>query len=249
MILLAESDFGSQISGIFMGFNVDNMGIVDEREATVFGDSHRGITRVEELLGGSRGLLEVGKSGANSAATALSDVLMEEITIDISDVHIVPSDSVREMYENTDHDVIVSLMELDGEAGCDILLALEEGEAKEIAAVMAFLDSTNELDKETQDSALTELGNIVIGCFISSLADSVGISMLPAPPELIYEKFDVVLDRFIMKRTKDADFSVIFKTIFKRGEKAVDGALVVFVSKKFIDILSSTRSSANTSKS
>ena len=228
-----------------MSFNTDSMSFVDEKEAAVLGDSHRGVTRVEELLGGNRGLLEVGKSGANSAATALSDILMEEITIDISNVHIVPSDSVREMYENTDRNVIVSLMELDGEAGCDILLALEEGEAKEIATVMAFLDSPDELDKETQDGALTELGNIVIGCFISSLADSVGVSMRPTPPELIYEKFDAVLDRFIMKRIHDDDFSVIFKTLFKRGEKAVDGALVVFVSKKLINILSSTCSSAN----
>jgi chemotaxis protein CheC len=228
-----------------MSFNTDSMSFVDEQEAAVFGGSYSGVTHVEELLGGNRGLLNVGKSGANSAATALSDVLMEEITIDVSDVHIVPSDSVREMYENTDRDVIVSLMELEGEAGCDVLLALVESEAKEIAAVMAFLDSSDELDKETQDGALTELGNIVIGCFISSLADSVGVSMLPTPPELIYEKFDAVLDRFIVKRTQNDDFSVIFKTLFKRGEKAVDGALVVFVSKELIGVLSNACSSAN----
>lgn len=103
---------------------------------------------------------------------------------------------------------------------------------------MAWADSPDELDAETRNGALAELGNIVIGCFISSLADSAGVGLLPTPPELIEDNLETILNRFMVKRTQDVDFSVLFKTSFKRGEQTVNGALIAFVSDELIKILS-----------
>jgi len=221
-----------------MSMDVEKVSPAETMSADGFDGPSGPLPSIEEFLESNDGLLEVGRAGAGSAANALSEVLMEEITIDVSEAHIIPSERVHEMYVDTGHDVIVSLMEMGGQAGCDILLSFEESEAKEIAAVMAWADSPDELDTETRNGALAELGNIVIGCFISSLADSVGVGMLPTPPELIEDNLEAILNRFIVKRTQDADFSVLFKTSFKRGEQTVNGALIAFVSDELIKILS-----------
>ena len=218
-----------------MGTDSDDVVVHELQNVEFVGEVREGTLGTGEFPGSHEALLDVGRASADSAASALSEVLMEEITIDVSEVHVIPLDRIQEMYENTDHQVIVSLMELKGDAGCDILLAFEEGEAREIAAVMAMEDSPDDMDPEMIDAALTELGNIVMGCFISTLADSVG--MLPAPPELFAGHFEAILDRFIQKQTRDADFSVIFKTSFKRGGQTVNGALIAFESKELIQTL------------
>ena len=221
-----------------MNMEVEEVSSAEAVGTGVFDSSPSSAPTIEELLDSNEGLLEVGRAGAGSAANALSEVLMEEITIDVSEAHIIPSERVHEMYVETDHEVIVSLMEMGGKEGCDILLSFEEKEAKEIAAVMAWADSPDELDAETRNGALAELGNIVIGCFISSLADSAGVGLLPTPPELIEDNLETILTRFMVKRTQDVDFSVLFKTSFKRGEQTVNGALIAFVSDELIKILS-----------
>ena len=160
---------------------------------------------------------------------------MEEITIDVSEVHVIPLDRIQEMYENTDHQVIVSLMELKGDAGCDILLAFEEGEAREIAAVMSMEESPESLEPDVVGEALTELGNIVIGSFIIAIADSLSVMLIPTPPNLTMDFFDSIIDRFLIKQSINTDLSIIFVTTFKRMEKTVNGALIVFAGKEFLN--------------
>jgi chemotaxis protein CheC len=220
-----------------LGTDSDDVVVHGLQNVEFVGEVREGTLGTGEFPGSHEALLDVGRASADSAASALSEVLMEEVTIDVSEVHVIPSDRIQEMYENTDHQVIVSLMELKGDASCDILLAFEESEAREIAAVMAMEDSPDDMDPEMMDAALTELGNIVMGCFISTLADSVGVGMLPAPPELFTGHFEAILNRFIQKQTRDADFSVIFKTSFKRGSQTVNGALIAFESKELIQTL------------
>ncbi len=223
--------------GLVLGTDSDDVVVHGLQNVEFVREVREGTLGTGEFPGSHEALLDVGRASADSAARALSEVLMEEITIDVSEVHVIPLDRIRELYENTDHQVIVSLMELKGDAGCDILLAFEEGEAREIAAVMAMEDSPDDMDPKMIDAALTELGNIVMGCFISTLADSAGVGMLPAPPELFAGHFEAILDRFIQKQTRDADFSVIFKTSFKRGGQTVNGALIAFESKELIQTL------------
>lgn len=180
-------------------------------------------------------LVDIGKSGAHNAAGALSEMLFEEVALDVSDVHILPPRQVQSIYDTPDQATLGIYMELSGEESCDFLLAFEESEGREIAAVMSMEDSPESLEPDVVSEALTELGNIVIGSFINAIADSLSVRLLPTPPNLIMDFFDSIIDRFLIKQSINTDLSIIFVTTFKRMEKIVNGALIVFAGKEFLN--------------
>lgn len=179
-------------------------------------------------------LIEIGKRGAHNAASALSEMLFEEVTLDISDVHILPPQQVQNIYDTPDQATLGIYMELSGESSCDFLLAFEESEGREIAAVMSMEDSPENLEPDVVGEALTELGNIVIGSFINAIADSLSVMLMPTPPNLTMDFFDSIIDRFLIKQSINTDLSIIFVTTFKRMGKTVNGALIVFAGKEFL---------------
>jgi chemotaxis protein CheC len=164
-------------------------------------------------------LVEIGKSGARNAAGALSEMLFEEVALDISDVHILPPQQVQSIYDTPDQATLGIYMELSGEESCDFLLAFEESEGREIAAVMSMEDSPESLEPDVVGEALTELGNIVIGSFINAIADSLSVMLIPTPPNLTMDFFDSIIDKFLIKQSINTDLSIIFVTTFKGWRK------------------------------
>lgn len=90
------------------------------------------------------------------------------------------------------------------------------------------------MEPDVVGEALTELGNIVIGSFINAIADSLSVMLMPTPPNLTMDFFDSIIDRFLIKQSINTDLSIIFVTTFKRMEKTVNGALIVFAGKEFL---------------
>ena len=98
-------------------------------------------------------LLELGSIGAGHAATSLSDVIQQPVTIDLPkilnlQVHLIPS--FYNLHEVPTIGVFLQLME---DNGCDILLMLELSEARKIAAMMTMASSIEELDPSMETSA------------------------------------------------------------------------------------------------
>jgi chemotaxis protein CheC len=127
-------------------------------------------------------------------------------------------------------------MQLRGEADCDILLVLEVEEAKKIASMMAMM-SPEDLDIETENSALEELGNIMIGGFLSAISDFTGVKMVPHPPILVRGLFDAVLDSFLVKQALLTEAALVFDACFRRSSSEVGGGLVVFPSVELQELL------------
>jgi chemotaxis protein CheC len=198
-------------------------------------DGEHESTDLKKMKAYREKLVEIGKSGARNAAGALSEMLFEEVALDISDVHILPPQQVQSIYDTPDQATLGIYMELSGEESCDFLLAFEESEGREIAAVMSMEDSPESLEPDVVGEALTELGNIVIGSFINAIADSLSVMLIPTPPNLTMDFFDSIIDRFLIKQSINTDLSIIFVTTFKRMEKTVNGALIVFAGKEFLN--------------
>jgi len=180
-------------------------------------------------------LIEIGNEGAKYAADALSGMIFEDVTIDVSDVYILPPQQVEGIYDRHDQSTVGVFMELGGEAGCDFLLTFEEGEGREIVTNMSREDSPRAMDRNAVDAALTELGNIVIGAFINAISDDLSLILIPTPPNLIADFFNSIIDRFLIKQSMMTDLSIIFVTTFTRGEREVNGALIIFAGKELLD--------------
>lgn len=181
-------------------------------------------------------LLELGNIGAGNATTALADILNERIVVEVPRLHVSPPHLVPRLFGSRDNMMTVIYMQLRGEADCDILLVLEMKEAKQIAAMMA-MTTAEEMDEDTENSAVAELGNIMIGGFLSAIADFTGIEMIPRPPSLVRGPFESVLDSFLVKQALLTEAALVFDACFRRSSSEVGGTLVVFPSVELQELL------------
>ena len=182
-------------------------------------------------------LLELGSIGAGHATSALSEILHERIEVEVPRLHILPPHLVPKIFGKHDQPTSVVYMELRGEADCDILLLFEMEEAKKIAAMMTMTPSPDDVDPKMEASAIEELGSIMIGAFLSAIADFTGVQMLPMPPQLATGSFDATLDTFLVKQALMAEVALVFDGCFKRSSSEAGGIIVVFPSQKLQEIL------------
>jgi chemotaxis protein CheC len=182
-------------------------------------------------------ILELGSIGAGNAATSLSEVFGEQISMELPKIYTLPPHLVQKFYGLHDVATTAIYMELRGEADCDILLLFEEQEARKIAAMMTMTPSPDDVEPEMEASAIEELGSIMIGAFLSAIADFTGIQLVPMPPQLAEGPFDAILDTFLVKQALMSDVALLFGGCFRRSNSEAGGNIVVFPSMKLQEIL------------
>jgi chemotaxis protein CheC len=182
-------------------------------------------------------LLELGSIGAGHAATSLSDILQQPISIDVPRIHDIKPHLIPQFYNLHDTPTTAIYLQLAEKYGCDILLMFESTEAKKIAAMMTMVSSIEELDPAMETSALQELGNILIGSFLTSISDFVGVGLLPTTPETVTDTFDAILDNFLIKQSMFSDNALIFETRFKRNGEDAKSFLMIFPTQELKDLL------------
>ncbi|MCX8151002.1 MAG: chemotaxis protein CheC [Candidatus Bathyarchaeota archaeon] len=174
-------------------------------------------------------LLELGSIGAGHAATALSQVLQQQVTINIPRIHTIPPHELPKHYEKHEEPTTAVYMQI-ANNDCDILLAFDAVEAKKIAAIMTMAPSVEELDPAMEESAIQELGNILIGSFLTAISDFTGIQLIPTTPQRVIDTFDSIIDNFVVKQAITSDNALIFDTQFKRSNEDAKSILILFPS-------------------
>jgi chemotaxis protein CheC len=187
-----------------------------------------------EILTDQDILLEIGNIGAGHATTALSHILQEPIAIELPKVHMIVPHLVPDIYGK--HDIIVSaiFMQLRGATNCDVMLIFEE---KECAKMVEFMTNGIEVTPEIQRSAIEEMGSIVITSFLSAMANFTSTKLIMAPPQLIVDSFDAIIDGLLIKQALCSDVAVIFDVRFKRYNTSTEGYLITFLSDELQSIL------------
>lgn len=173
-------------------------------------------------------LTEIGSIGAGNATVALSKIIQEPITIEVPKMHLSPPHLVPRIYDKHDTVVAAVFMQLRGEADCDIMLIFEAQEAAKLADLMAR--SADCEKPEIEQSAIEELGSIMICSFLSAMGDFTGTELIPSPPIVLYDCFDAVIDSLLLKQALCSDLAVIFDARFKRSDSSAEGFLITFPS-------------------
>jgi chemotaxis protein CheC len=182
-------------------------------------------------------LLELGSIGTGHAATSLSDLLQQPISIEVPKIHVIPAHLIPKFYNLHDTLTTAIHLQLKGENSCDILLMFDINEAKKIAAMMTLASSIEEIDPSIEASALHELANILIGSFLTSISDFIGVELLPTTPETTVDTFDAIIDNFLIQQSMTSENAMIFETKFKRDEADANSILMIFPSLKLKDLL------------
>jgi len=157
-------------------------------------------------------LQELGNIGASHAATTLSTMLQTTILMNVPEIRILGVDEVSEYIG--DDDAAFAIFTMEGEiqqAGYVILQVVKES-VIQISAIMLGMPSEPREMNEMDESAITEIGNIMVSAFLDGTAELLGIIMLPSPPRTIMGRASTVIRDVVDSGDINCDSIVFFKT-------------------------------------
>ena len=183
-------------------------------------------------------LLELGSIGAGHAATSLSEILQQKVTIDIPRISTIPPDRLSKLYHSHNMPATAVYIHLVEKVECHFLFIFEIPELKEITTLMTM----NLLPKEHQSSmelsAIEELGNILIGSFLTAISNFTGTRLVSTPPLLIGAPFDSIINDFVVKLSSVSGEALVFNTCFKpEGGYYAPTQLMIFPSPELRELL------------
>jgi chemotaxis protein CheC len=139
-------------------------------------------------------LREVGNMGAGRAATALSQMLGQTISISVPKASIIRMEDLPDPLGGPDALVAATYFRVYGDAPGRLLIFLTEGTLPHILTLLTGKPpkgGTTLSDEE--QSALKELGNILCSQYLNALADLMKIQLLPSVPALAFDMVRSVL--------------------------------------------------------
>ena len=192
----------------------------------------KGVKKENEVLDSDL-LREIGSIGAGNAATSLSNLIQQKVLITFPKIEVANPKDIPKVLGLQNMRVVVIHKRLQGDYGCDIMLVFPEKEAEKIVSTMAKRTfGVDGLDEEMKVSAVEEVGNIVIGSFLSAISNFTNIELVHTPPIHMTDIFDAILERILAKSYSPDENAVIFHTCFERDEGNIYGAVIIFLSEE-----------------
>ncbi|WP_046215381.1 chemotaxis protein CheC [Paenibacillus wulumuqiensis] len=169
-------------------------------------------------------LKEVGNIGAGNAATALSQLLDKPIDMAVPKVQILPFEQIAEKVGGPEQIVLAIFFRVEGEAPGNLFFVLTPEAGKGLLRRLAGIEaSEEEFFTEMEQSALAEIGNILAGSYLSSLADFTGLSMSPTVPGLAMDMAGAILNYGLLQFGQMGDDALLIDTTFLEGTEVVEG--------------------------
>ena len=139
-------------------------------------------------------LKEIGNIGAGNATTALSQMMNIKIDMSVPNVALIPITEIAGMIGSEETIVVGILLGMDGDVNGMMMFLFTEKSAHTIVSTLLGMapDMTAEIG-EMEFSALSEIGNIIAGAYLSALSSLTGLTVLPTVPALTIDMAGAIL--------------------------------------------------------
>ncbi len=174
-------------------------------------------------------LKDILEEAGERVSDSLSMMIGQPVDTDIIDFH---KDSVEFQSKNSDReiDVIVYSELEEGENGF-ALFTMDDNSARKLANLLLMRDEDHEIEDFTEDEidALTESGNIVIGNFLSQVADHFNTEIMFDTPRVMHGDDDCGYDKFIGE-DRSSEHSLIADIRLIAEDVGIDGRYILIPS-------------------
>ncbi|MBB6636724.1 chemotaxis protein CheC [Cohnella thailandensis] len=169
-------------------------------------------------------LREVGNIGAGHAATALSRLLDKPVDMSVPTVSFVPFERIADRVGGSEEVVAAIFLRVDGDAPGNMFFLMSRKQAARVLQVLLGIEaSEKDSYSELELSALCEIGNILAGSYLSSLADLTGLAMSPSVPSIAVDMAGAVLSYGVLQFGTMGDEALLIDTTFLKGEQEAEG--------------------------
>lgn len=169
-------------------------------------------------------LKEVGNIGAGNAATALSRLLNKPIDMAVPKVQLLTFDEIAESVGGAERIVLAVFLRVEGDAPGNLFFIMSPEAGKNLLQRLAGIEVSEDGDfTEMEQSAINEIGNILAGSYLSSLADFTKLSMTPTVPGLAMDMAGAILSYGLLQFGEMGDDALLINTTFLEGQHEVEG--------------------------
>lgn len=172
---------------------------------------------------------ELTNIGASHAATTLSQMLACDISISVPEVNIVDIADVGVILGDEVTTMVLFQLQGDLPGGGFLILHFTNESALRTASIMCGVSDEERTLSEMDQSALLEVGNIMMSAFLGASSDLLGIMMLPSPPFLVIDIGHAVLQSLIAQMGMDIDDVIVFKVTLASTENQIAGNIFIFL--------------------
>ncbi|MET3194488.1 chemotaxis protein CheC [Bacillus sp. OAE603] len=166
-------------------------------------------------------LKEIGNIGAGHAATALSSLLNTKIDMSVPNVKIMPFNDMMELVGGAENVVASVYFRIEGEAPGSMYFVTSLEQASNIIKQLTH-DPEFQIEDLEQNpiaaSVLQEVGNILIGSYLSSFSDFTKLNIYPTVPALAIDMFGAIISYGLIEIGQVSDDAIVIDTIFFSDE-------------------------------
>jgi len=189
----------------------------------------------------SDAIQELGNIGAAHAATTLSQMLGSTIEMSVPAVTVVDLSHLADYMGEESAAMVAFELQGDIAHGGYILFYITRESAIRMTNTMLGLTETNRPLSEMDESALLEVGNIMVSAFLDATAELLGFVMLPSPPALTIDMAHAAMQSLIAQMQEETNEVLLFSTELTCEEYKVDSDIIMMPERstlnKIIELL------------
>ena len=170
---------------------------------------------------------ELGNIGAAHAATTLSQMLSSTVSMSVPAIKAV---DLSELGNHIgDESAAMVVFELQGEIphGGFIIFYITRESAMRLTNTMLGMTDMDRAFNEMDQSALLEVGNIMVSAFLDATAELLGFIMLPSPPALSIDMAHAAMESLIAQLGEEVDEVLLFSTELICEEHKIDSDIIM----------------------
>ncbi|HUU75780.1 MAG TPA: chemotaxis protein CheC [Methanoregulaceae archaeon] len=184
-------------------------------------------------------LRELGNIGAAHAATTLSTMLMSNIEMEVPEIHLIDISKIHEHVGDELAALVLFQITGDISSGGYVLVHIPKNSVIRLTNAMLGMTELNRELTEMDESALLEIGNIMVSAFLDATASLLNIIMLPSPPSLIIDMPHAAFQTILASEDAiDINEVVLFRTELKSDQHKITGNIFLLPTQSMLqDIL------------
>lgn len=174
-------------------------------------------------------LREIGNIGAGNATTALSQMINSKVNMKVPNVELLEFKELSDIVGGAENIVVGILFTLEGQIDGMMMFMLDKAAARHLVDLLMGYTEESVSDEftEMELSALNEIGNIIAGAYLSSLATLTNIKIISSVPYMAIDMAGAILSVPAIEFGKIGDRALLIETEFGDQDRAINGYFIL----------------------
>lgn len=172
-------------------------------------------------------LREIGNIGSGNAITALAKMLNKKVDMSVPVVNLLEFKDIANFIGGGEQLIVGILVGISGDINGIMMFIIKKESAHKLIHILMNQPELSESFTEMELSALQEIGNILAGSYLSSLASLINKKVVPSIPYLSIDMANAILSVPAIEFGKVGDRVLFIESVFQAENDHVSGYFVL----------------------